>query len=266
MPDCPPTPGSPLLRRWSGAAVVLVALPTLAVAADPASPDAKAKGGDPLAIESRTDRPDGSAALTVGRRLQTDWDAKLGVDVGVAPPMSTTPPPDAWLNGWTRQDRSTGVGWANVLLPIAPLGWDKAAIEARVDPAQDQGRLATTLSRSVPLGDDARVTVRNGYSLTETLGGPGAVLVAPTTKAGPPSPVTFGQALATDGGVSLDLLGSATTFAAGARYSTSDEKWLRTLSAEQKLFNTPFSVTGTISERPTGETDRSIKAGIKGNW
>ena len=71
-------------------------------------------------------------------------------------------------------DRTTGVGWANMTAPglDAPLGWDKTSIETRVDPAQEQGKLATTLSRAVPVGDDVLLTLENGVSVTRTLPGP----------------------------------------------------------------------------------------------
>ncbi len=245
-----PLPRSPCLRPW-GAMILLAGLPALA-SAEPVKDRTTA---EPLVIQSRTDKPDGSAALTIGRRLDTEWDVKMGLDVGLAAPLTTTPPPTTALDGWSRQDRSTGTGWASVALP-APLGWEKAAVEARVDPGQEQGKIATTLSRSMPIGDAGRLTVRNGYSVTGTLANPGG-----TSAAGHPS-----QTLTTEGGVSFDLLSTATTFTAGRTYSTADDKWLTTLSAEQKVFGGPISVTGAISERPSGETDRSIKAGFKAAW
>ncbi len=259
-----PLAGLPVLRRCGGAAILLVGLSAIPAASDPATSGAS-KAGDSFAIESRTDKPDGSTALTLGRRLQTEWDAKVGVDVGLAPPLTTTPGPEIYLNGTTRQDQSTGAGWANVTVPASALGWEKAAVEARIAPAQDQGKIATTLSRSVPVSDGARLTIRNGYSLSETLASPGGLLTTPT-KAGPPAPLPPGRTLATEGVVSIDVLSSATTFAACAKYSSTDDRWLRTLSAEQKLFGGPFSLTGSISERATGETDRSVKAGFKSTW
>jgi len=48
--------------------------------------------------------------------------------------------------------------------------------------------------------------------------------------------------------------------------SSTEEKWLRTLSAEQKLFGGPFSVTGTVSETASGEASKSLKAGFKRSW
>jgi hypothetical protein len=249
-----------------GAGALLIALSTSAWA-EPATDTAKA--GDAVLIGSRTEKPDGSTAMTVGRRLPTDWETKVGVDVGLTAPLTTTPPPEAYLNGWPRQDRSSGIGWASVAVPATPFGWDKAALEARIDPTQDQGKLATTLSRSMPIGDAAKVTVQQGYSLTETLANPTSApttLITPGRTSAPVAPAPSTQTLTTEGRVSLNILSSDTTFAAGAKLSSTDEKWLRTLSAEQKFFGGPFSLTGSISERATGETDKSVKAGFKHSW
>lgn len=258
----------PVVRRWSGATFLLIVLATPAWT-DPAA-DKASKSGDAFVIGGRTDKPDGSTAMTVGRRLPTEWETKVGVDFGLAAPLTTTPAPEAYLNGWAQQDRSSGVGWASVAVPATPFGWDKAALEARVDPVQDRSKVATTLTRSVPIGDTAKVTVQQGYSLTETLANPSgaAVPLAPSTRSSAPvaSPAAPAPTLTTEGQVSLNILSSATTFSAGAKLSSSDDKWLRTLSAEQKLFGGPFSVTGSISERATGETDRSVKAGFKAAW
>ena len=56
------------------------------------------------------------------------------------------------------------------------------------------------------------------------------------------------------------------TMSLGANISSTDEKWLPSLSAEQKLFGGPFSVTGSMSETPTGETSKSLTAGFKRQW
>lgn len=246
----------------SGAGALLVTLTAMADAGEPAKGAAK---NDSAVIGNRTDKPDGTTAMTVGRRLPTDWETKIGVDVGLAAPVSATPSTEAHLGGLAQQDRSSGVGWASVVVPAAPLGFDKTAIETRIDPAQDQGKLATTLSRTLPLGDGVRLTVKNGYSLTNTL----------TSSAAPPaiagrtasaSGAAADQTLATENALSLDLLPTKTTLAAGAKLSSSDDRWLHSLSAEQKLFGGPISVTGTISERTDGDYDRSLKAGFKRQW
>ena len=149
-------------------------------------------------------------------------------------------------------DQSTGVAWATVTAPgfEAPLGWDKTSIETRVDPSQEQGKLGTTLSRSVPVGDDVSLTLQNGVSMTRTL------------------PNAAGQAhsWASSQALRFNILPTDTSVSLGADISSSDDKWLRTLSAEQKLFGGPFSVTGSVSETPAGEISKSLKAGFKRSW
>jgi hypothetical protein len=195
----------------------------------------------PDPIGSRSEKADGSVLVSAGQRLPTDWEAKVGVDI--AAPGST---PDAFAG----RTQERGAGWANVAVPAAPLGLDKATIDARVDPNSDQRKLSTALSRSVPLGEGVSVTLQNGYAVTQSLANPGGVGT---------------HVYSGDGGVRLELP-SATALSAGARMSSTDERLLPSVSAEQKLLDTPLSVTGTISQRPTGETDRSIKAGFKKSW
>jgi hypothetical protein len=192
-------------------------------------------------IGSRSEKADGSVSVSAGQRLPTGWETKVGVDV--AAPAST-------LEAFAGQTQERGAGWANVAVPAAPFGLDKATIDARVDPNADQSKLSTALSRSVPIGGGVSVTLQNRYAVTQSTASPGGV----------GTPVYSG-----DGAVRLEFP-SATALSAGARMSSTDERLLPSVSAEQKLFNTPLSVTGSISERPTGETDGSIMAGFKKRW
>ena len=201
----------------------------------------------PATVGSRVDRADGSMTLTAGEKLPTPWDAKVGVDLA-APAV----PLDTPLPGQAAADH--GTGWANLAVPAAPIGLDKATIDARVDPDADQGKLSTALSRSLPIGGGFSLTLQNGYAVTQTLANPNGIPAAPNPR------VYTG-----DGGVKLDLP-TQTAFSARASMSSSDERLTPSLSAEQKLFDTPLSITGTISQRPTGETDRSIMAGFKQTW
>jgi hypothetical protein len=200
------------------------------------------------AVGSRRENADGSVSVTAGHRLPTKWETKVGVDVA-AP--ATLPDP---LAGLTPQDR--GAGWANLAVPAEPIGLDKATVDARVDPNADQGKLSTTLSRSVPVGAGLSLTLRNGYAVTQTLAAPNGGL--PTS--GVPTRIFTG-----DGGLRLDLP-TATALSAGATMSSTDDRLLPSISAEQKLPGTPLSVTGAISGRPSGDNDRSIKAGFKHTW
>jgi hypothetical protein len=202
-------------------------------------------------IASRIERADGSVSGSVGQRLPAAWETKVGVDFGLAPTSETLPP----LPGQSVQDR--GTGWANVAVPGDAWGeavWDKAVIDARVDPAEDQGTLSTLLSRSVPVGGGVSLTVQNGYAVTQSLANPGGI----------PAP-GFSRVVSGDGAVRLELP-TATALSAGAQMSSTDDKVLRRLSAEQQLFGLPLSITGAISERSTGDVDKSVKAGFKRTW
>jgi hypothetical protein len=62
------------------ATTLMFAVSSLAAsAADTVPPDSATFG-------NRTDRPDGSAAMTIGRRLPTEWETKVGADFNLAAP------------------------------------------------------------------------------------------------------------------------------------------------------------------------------------
>ena len=158
--------------------------------------------------------------------------------------------PDQLLAGAV-PDQSTGVAWATITAPgFDVLGWDNTAIETRVDPSQEQGKLGTTLSRSVPVGDNVSLTLQNGVSVTRTL------------------PHAAGQVhgWASSQALRFNILPTDTSVSLGADISSTDDKWLRTLSAEQKLFGGPFSVGGSVSETAGGDVSKSLRAGFKRTW
>ena len=132
------------------AALVVAASAGVAVAGD----------SDPV-FGNRTDKPDGSSSMTVGRRLPTPWETKVGADVGLAAPVGVTAS-DNLARGGVAQDRSSGAVWGNLTMPgLRPLGFDKTSVEARVDGGKDEGKLGATLSRSVPINQDLSVTLQN---------------------------------------------------------------------------------------------------------
>ena len=185
------------------------------------------------------------------RASALDWNGKVGIDYSKPSSPAVTFQPDQLLAGAV-PDQSTGIAWATITAPglEAPLGWDKAAIDTRVDPSHEQGKLGTTLSRSVPVGDDVSLTWQNGVSMTRSL------------------PNATGQvhSWATSQALRFNFLPTDTSVSFGADISSVDDKWLRTLSAEQKLFGGPFSVTGSVSETATGDLSKSLKAGFKRSW
>jgi hypothetical protein len=186
-----------------------------------------------------------------GKPATSDWAGRVGIDYSKPAIPAVTFQPDQLLAGAV-PDQSTGVAWATVTAPgfEAPFGWYKTSIETRVDPSQEQSKLGTTLSRSVPVGDDVALTLQNGVSMTRSL------------------PNTAGQAhgWASSQALRFNILPTDTSVSFGADISSTDDKWLRTLSAEQKLFGGPFSVTGSVSETAAGDISKSLKAGFKRSW
>ena len=198
---------------------------------------------------------DGSSSMTYGTRLQTEFDTKIGVDIGT-PSSQIAPDPDKLVNR-SMGNGNSGSAWATLTMPTGPLGID-ASSNAKLDSTQDQSKLGLGLSRKLPINDDLQMKLRNDYGVTNAL---------PTT----PSPgaqsagSTVGQTWETSRAVELDLLRTETTISAGQQMSAGEEKWLRSLSAQQKIYG-PLSITGGISETPTGALDKTFKAGFKTTW
>ncbi len=71
--------------------------------------------------------------------------------------------------------------------------------------------------------------------------------------------------LAIDNSAKLNFLGTGTSLIAGQTLSTTDDRWLSHVGAEQKLFG-GVSITGSISETAEGFAERSLKAGYKYRW
>lgn len=206
-------------------------------------------------IGGRTDNPDGSSKMSVGRKLPTDWDTKIGADFNLTAPQSNDlRPPDRPFQD--PNARSTGSAWATMTMPglSAPFGWDKTTVEGRVDPQHEQGKLGTRFSRSVPVGKNLSVTLEDGYAVTPALRG-----------AVPPPPGAAPETWETDKTARLKVAPTDTTFSIGRKMNGVDQKWLNTFGAEQKVVG-PLTVKGGVSETPTGAYDRSISAGFKTTW
>jgi hypothetical protein len=223
---------------------------------------AMAGDADPT-FGSRTDKPDGSSALTVGRRLPTPWETKVGADVSLAAPSGIAASDN--LARGVAQDRSSGAVWGNLTMPgLRPLGFDKTSVEARVDAGKDEGKIGATLSRSVPINQELSVTLQNSYSVKQALPG------GPTGMPSPANiPNTATAALAPAWGVDetvrLNVDPSGTTFSAGAGASTVDTQWHNKLSMEQTLVG-PLKLTTSIEDAGTTTPKKSITAGFKRTW
>ena len=68
---------------------------------------------------------------------------------------------------WRQPPQSSGTAWAAITAPGVGSIWDKTAVEARVDPSQDQSKLGTSLSKSLPLGEQYSLTLQNGYNVIQ---------------------------------------------------------------------------------------------------
>lgn len=195
---------------------------------------------------NRTDRPDGSATMTIGRNLPTPWNTKFGFDANLAP----EPAPDhSILQG---AQRSTGAVWGSMSGPsLAPMIYDKTEIGARLDPSDDQGRVAATLSRTVPLADGLSVSLRDEYAVSR--GGSAA------------EGSHASAAWSIDRSVRLNLGATGTTLSAGTTTSSADTQWHNRLSAEQKIAG-PFSVSTSVTDPGTAASSKSITAGFRHTW
>jgi hypothetical protein len=193
----------------------------------------------------------GSSAVSVKESLAGFLDPQVGADMTVAqqPQVLTESQILAakFANGGGLPE-SSGSAWASLSAPGVDAIWDKTAVQARVDPGQD--KLGTSLSKSVPLNGHYSLTLENGYNVIEQ--GIGTV--------GHPT-----QSYDTEQTAKLNINDTGTSFTAGQTFSSTDDRWLRSVGAEQKLFG-GVSVNGSISETPAGPENKSITAGYKQSW
>jgi len=246
--------GKPLELDWSQLNVDPATLTWTPASKARAAPKA-APGTD--AAWSESNKPNGSSDVSVKQPLSAFLDAKVGADMTVTgPPQTLTEAQllsERLANGGSLP-QSSGTAWAAITAPGAGPIWDKTSVEARVDPSQDQTRLGTSLSKSVPFSERYSLSLENGYNLIEQ----GVV----------PVPGIIGrpaQNYATDQTAKLSIADTGTSFSAGQSLSSSDDKWLRKVGAEQKLFG-GVSISGSIGETPLGTTNKSVTAGFKQSW
>jgi hypothetical protein len=173
------------------------------------------------------------------------WTSKIGVDDRDVTPYADMP----WV---AMPAQNVGVAWATVTAP-GLMAWDKTAIETRVEP-YEQTRFGLTLSRSMPVGSEVSLTLQNAFAWTQPLLH-GAPIVAHGS-----------HVVEENHAVRFTFLPMDTTLSIGAATSTVESGWRPSVSAEQRLFGGPLSITGTVSETPTGELDRSLKAGFSRRW
>lgn len=216
-----------------------------------AKPAHKVAGTDPSAAAwSRSDRP-GATALSVKQPVLPLWDTRVGADMNVASGATAVPLPEKFASDG-RLWQSSGVAWAAMTAPGLGALWDKTAIEAKVDPTQDQSRVGTAISKTLPLeGNATSLTLQGGYSRIEQtlLPGLGGRTVA-TVEADRLAKFNFNT--------------TGTSLIAGETLDATD-KWLRRFGAEQKLLG-DVTIAGTVTETGTGALSKSLTAGFKKTW
>jgi hypothetical protein len=204
---------------------------------------------------SGSDKPNGASAVSVKQSVSPFWDTRIGADMTVTREPATMAElvAEKAANGGALP-QSSGSVWAAISAPGAGSIWDKTAVEARVDPAQEQSKLGTSISKSVPLSEQYSLTLQNGYSMLQQGLVPVPGIAAHATR-------TY----ETEQSAKLSIDGTGTSLTAGQTLSSSDEKWLHKFGAEQKLFD-GVSVSGSIGETAQGTTSKSITAGFKRSW
>jgi hypothetical protein len=212
-------------------------------------------GGDDVSW-SNNRKANGGADVSVKQSMWSFWDTRVGADMTVAreqTTMSELLAEKASNGGGLPQ--SGGSAWAAMTAPGAAGIWDRTAVEARVDPGSEQSKLGTSISKQVPLNGDNSVTLQNGYNVTQQgmTGVPGL----------PSRPTT--RNYETDQSARLSIGDTGTSVTAGQTLSSSDDKWLRKVGAEQKLLD-GVTVSGSVGETAQGTMNKSVTAGFKHSW
>jgi hypothetical protein len=204
-----------------------------------------------------TDRKvDGSSTVSVKQSISPFWDTRIGADMSVARQGTLTNQEqlsERLANGGSLP-QSTGTAWAAITAPGVASIWDKTSMEARVDPGTEQSKIGTSLSKSVPFTDHYSLTLQNGYNVIQQ-----GIVPVPGIVSHP------ARNYETEQLAKFSINDVGTSFIAGQTLSTTDDKWLRKVGAEQKLFD-GVTISGSIGETAQGASNKSITAGFKRSW
>jgi hypothetical protein len=246
---------------------LLAAMPLAAQAGEPAasdlslnfdvspSPDAPAPSlhvprlaqPDGLNV-SRAENADGSSLVAVKRALPGEWNARVGVDLGMAAPQRVSfepglPPPGGTVGAPSR------AAWAS--MGVVP---GLATLDARIDPGIDQGRVGTTFRHAVDVGSRFSVTLHDSYGITGSFG-----------NMTPAMPLPAAPTWNNESGVALGILPTGTTLSATLASASTDPLTHHSLSADQRIYG-PLHVTTAVTDPGEPTASKSITAGLKLNW
>ncbi|ANW06053.1 hypothetical protein LMTR13_32970 [Bradyrhizobium icense] len=205
---------------------------------------------------SANERPNGTSAVSVKQSISPFWDTRIGADMTVARQgIATTSEllSERLANGGSLP-QSSGTAWAAITAPGVASIWDTTAVEARVDPGSEQSKFGTSLSKSLPISEQYSLTLKNDYNLIQQ-----GIVPVPGIVSHP------ARSYETDQSARLSIAETGTSLIAGQTLSTSDDKWLRKVGAEQKLFD-GVTISGSIGEMPSGGANTSLNAGFRRSW
>lgn len=182
------------------------------------------------------------------------WDGKMGVDpTPTAAPVPLSP-------GASSADNQTGAGWATISLPSLPAAWDKASIDARINPA-DQAAVGIKLKQPVATVGGFGVTIENSYSVSRPVDGAAHLRLPELPAQGTaPTPSHSWQA-----GSALRLGTAETSVSLGSALSSDDKNWHSKIGVSHNLAP-GLSISTEISDVETRETTASVTAGYKMKW
>jgi hypothetical protein len=234
-----------------------------------ARPAPRADAGADLSWSSK-DKPNGASAVSVKQPVSPFLDARVGADMTVVNQPQTLTSSDLLRQKFSTDappSQSSGTAWAAITAPGVASIWDKTAVEARVDPSQEQSKLGTSLSKSLPLNEQYSLTLQNGYNVVQQ--GHSSLSCADCVHlSAVPVPGITGHPVRnyeTEQSAKLSIADTGTSFVAGQTLSSADDKWLRKIGAEQKLFG-DVSISGSIGETAQGTANKSLTAGFKRSW
>lgn len=210
---------------------------------------------------SRTKHADGVSTVVFNKPIAPpagDWKAKVGADLGIAPDTQTGFSPDNPLRV-QRDASSANAAWASVDVR------EFATVDARVNPASEQGMLATTFKRSVPIGSDLSMTLQSRTSMTEIFGHGAATSDIPLMALPASDGTTTTRVWGQENSARLNILATGTTFGAGVSSSSTDTVTHNMLSAEQKLYG-PLSVSTAITDAGRSWENKSVSARARFSW
>lgn len=214
----------------------------------------QASGGSDMSWTSKN-KPNGAADVSVKQPLSPFWDARIGADMTVVNQPQTLTSADLLRQKFDGQPaQSSGTAWAAITAPGVGSIWDKTAVEARVDPSQESSKLGTSLSKSLPLSEQYSLTLQNGYNVIQQ-----GIVPLPGIVAHP------ARNYQTEQSAKLSIADTGTSFIAGQSLSSTEDKWLRKIGAEQKLFG-GVTINGSIGETALGTSNKSLTAGFKRSW